>query len=125
MPRQGERRVPAATKVTEDDYAELEALADAAGVSRADVLRAGVVFALRGVNRAQLVEYLREVGRESPSGALTPEQWVALGGRSMRLRCDLHDRVETMGINVDDAGNLLCYCEVTEQLAQGNRVPEA
>ncbi|WP_069385966.1 hypothetical protein [Cellulosimicrobium cellulans] len=80
MPRPGERRVAAATKVVEADRDELQAIAAAAGVAQSDVVRAGVELVLRGVDRDRLVAYLAEVGRESVSGALTPERRAGLLG---------------------------------------------
>jgi hypothetical protein len=74
MPRPGERRVAAATKVSEADSDELKAIAAAAGVAQSDVVRAGIELVLRGVDRDRLIDYLTDVGRESPSGALTPER---------------------------------------------------
>lgn len=80
MPRLGERRVAAATKVAEADRDELLAIAAAAGVAQSDVVRAGIELALRGVDRDRLVAYLADVGRESASGALTPERRAKLLG---------------------------------------------
>jgi hypothetical protein len=80
MPRQGERRTAAATKVSEADSDDLKAIAAAAGIAQSDVVRAGIELVLRGVDRDRLLEYLVDVGRESPSGALTRERWVRLVG---------------------------------------------
>jgi hypothetical protein len=80
MPRPGERRVAAATKVAETDRDELLAIAAAAGVAQSDVVRAGIELVLRGVDRDRLVAYLSEAGRESASGALTPERRAELLG---------------------------------------------
>jgi hypothetical protein len=70
MPRTGPRRVTLATKILEADLEELDAIAEQAGVTRADVARSAVEVALRGVDRERLVAYLAEVGKEAPSGSL-------------------------------------------------------
>ncbi|MBE7701102.1 hypothetical protein H9623_12410 [Oerskovia sp. Sa1BUA8] len=74
----------AATKVSEADSHELEAVAAAAGVAQSDVLRAGIELALRGVERERLVAYLEDVGRESASGALTAGRRALLDGAPHR-----------------------------------------
>ena len=84
MPRPGERRVAAATKVSEADSDELKAIAAAAGVAQSDVVRAGVELVLRGVDRGRLIAYLAEVGRESQSAALTPDREGRLLGVDLR-----------------------------------------
>jgi hypothetical protein len=80
MPRTRERRVAAATKVSEADSDELKVIAAAAGVAQSDVVRAGVELVLRGVDRDRLIDYLADVGRESPSSALTSERRAVLSG---------------------------------------------
>lgn len=81
MPRTGPRRVPATTKVLQRDSDALDELAEAADVSRSDVVRAAVELVLRGVDRPALVAWLAQRGRESAE-PLTQEQFAALAGHA-------------------------------------------
>ena len=79
MPRTGPRRRPVGVTAVQQDLDALDAIGEAAGVSRADVVRAGIEVVLRGLDQDTLVAWLRERGRES-STALTPDRWAELIG---------------------------------------------
>lgn len=68
-----------ATKALQSDVDDLDAIAEQAGVNRSDVARAGLELVLRGPDRATLVEWLAQRGRES-SAPLTEAEWQLLRG---------------------------------------------
>jgi hypothetical protein len=60
--------------------ADIDVIAEAAGVKRSDVLRAAVEVLLRGPERESVTQWLTERGRES-GAELTPDAWQELAGK--------------------------------------------